>query len=59
MISRFRYYSYAANFAQIDAMVREGPSSKIISKINGITSPYLADDWWVKPIATTYIETTA
>lgn len=48
MLSRLKYYAYALNYSQIDALYREGPSTKIITtKINDQTPPYLHDSWWV------------
>lgn len=46
-ISRLTYYAYALNFAQIDNLYRQGPSTKIISKSMDQTPPYFHDSWWV------------
>ena len=49
MVSRVSYYAYALSYAQIDDLLRKGPSDKVINP-GGITSfvapPYLRDDWW-------------
>jgi hypothetical protein len=47
MVSRVKYFAYAANYAQIDTLFREGPSKKIVSKTYTQTPPYMFDDWWV------------
>ena len=46
LISRLSYAGYALNYEQIDAMVRAGPSTKMVSATQNLP-PYLADDWWV------------
>jgi hypothetical protein len=46
LISRLQYAGYALNYEQIDAMVRAGPSSKLVSATQNLP-PYLADDWWI------------
>ena len=46
LISRLAYAGYALNYEQIDAMVRAGPSTKMMSATQNLP-PYLADDWWV------------
>jgi hypothetical protein len=47
MLSRLTYYAYALSFSQIDALMREGPSKKIVSKSYDHTPPYFHDSWWV------------
>lgn len=47
MVSRLKYYAYALNYSQIDALYREGPSKKIVSSSYTEIPPYLHDDWWV------------
>ncbi len=48
MISRLKYYAFALNFSQIDALYREEPSKKIVSNsFDGWKPPYFRDDWWV------------
>lgn len=47
MLSRIKYFAFAANYAQIDQLYREGPSSVIKSKSYVQTPPYFYDDWWV------------
>jgi hypothetical protein len=47
MLSRFKYYAYALNYAQIDDLYREGPSSKIETPTMDQTPPYFHDSWWV------------
>jgi len=46
LISRLGYTGYALNYEQIDRMVREGPSTKLVSATQNLP-PYLADNWWV------------
>ena len=46
LISRLAYAGYALNYEQIDRMVREGPSTKLVSATQNLP-PYLADNWWV------------
>lgn len=47
MISRVKYYSYALSFSQIDALLSEGASPKIVSTSFDHTPPYFHDSWWV------------
>jgi hypothetical protein len=47
MLSRLNYYAYALSYAEIDALYRQGPSSKIVSASDQIP-PYMADAWWVQ-----------
>jgi len=47
MVSRIKYFSFAATYAQIDTLYREGPSKKIVSKSYAQTPPYFFDNWWV------------
>lgn len=47
MISRLKYYAFALNYSQIDALYREGPSKKIESPSFTQMPPYFRDDWWV------------
>jgi len=46
-LSRLTYYAYALSYAEIDAIYRMGPSTKIVSADNQIP-PYLMDAWWVQ-----------
>jgi hypothetical protein len=46
LISTLVYSGYALNYEQIDAMVRAGPSTKLVSATQNLP-PYLADNWWV------------
>jgi len=46
LISRLAYAGYALNYEQIDRMVRNGPSTKLVSATQNLP-PYLADNWWV------------
>lgn len=50
MVSRVSYYAYALSYAQIDELLRSGPSNKVINPGGAVTSfvapPYLRDDWW-------------
>ncbi len=47
MISRLKYYAFALNYSQIDALYREAPSKKIVSPSFSQAPPYFHDDWWV------------
>jgi hypothetical protein len=47
MISRVKYYAFALNYNQIDALYREEPSRRIESPSFLQTNPYMADGWWV------------
>ncbi len=47
MISRLKYYSYAINYTQIDSLLGEGISKKIVSTSMDQTPPYFHDSWWV------------
>jgi hypothetical protein len=47
MVSRLKYFAYGLNYSQIDALYREGPSKKIVSKSYNQTPPYFYDNWWV------------
>jgi len=44
-ISRFRYYKYALNYKEVEAIVREGPSKDACGD-TGEYPPYLDDAWW-------------
>lgn len=46
LISSLMYTGYALNYEQIDSMVRNGPSTKLVSATQNLP-PYLADNWWV------------
>ena len=46
LISSLTYTGYALNYEQIDSMVRNGPSTKLVSATQNLP-PYLADNWWV------------
>ncbi len=47
MISRVKYYGFALNYSQIDALYREGPSKRIESPSFLQQPPYMTDSWWV------------
>lgn len=48
MVSRINYFSYALDYAQIDTLYRQQPSTKVLTKsVSGLTPPYFWDDWWV------------
>jgi hypothetical protein len=54
MVSRLKYFSYALNYAHIDALYRERANTSSILKQsigeldpNGQQPPYFWDDWWV------------
>jgi len=46
LISSLMYTGYALNYEQIDSLVRNGPSTKLVSATQNLP-PYLADNWWV------------
>jgi hypothetical protein len=46
LISKLLYTGYALNYEQIDQMLREGPSTDLVSASQNLP-PYLTDDWWV------------
>jgi hypothetical protein len=46
LISRLTYTGYALNYEQIDRLVRQGPSTDLVSASQNLP-PYLADNWWV------------
>ena len=46
LISSLAYTGYALNYEQIDSLVRNGPSTKLVSATQNLP-PYLADNWWV------------
>lgn len=46
LISRLLYTGYALNYEQIDRMVRQGPSTDLVSASQDLP-PYLTDSWWV------------
>lgn len=47
MISRLKYYAYAINYTQIDSLIGEGISKKIVASSMDQTPPYFHDSWWV------------
>lgn len=51
MVSRLKYFSYALNYAHIDALYRERANSQSIVRAaideGGANPPYFWDDWWV------------
>jgi hypothetical protein len=46
LISRLLYTGYALNYEQIDRIMRQGPSTQLVSA-NQNLPPYQADSWWV------------
>jgi hypothetical protein len=48
LLSRLTYFSYALCYAEIQAMMNEGPSSQMDSIQNTDIPPYMADNWWTK-----------
>lgn len=49
MVSRLHYYAFALNFAQVDALYRQGPSTKVVdSTAFASVPPYMADSWWTR-----------
>jgi hypothetical protein len=46
LISRLYYTGYALNYEQIDKMIRDGPSTNMVSSTNSLP-PYMADNWWI------------
>jgi len=49
LVSNLNYYSYAVSYAEIQALMSEGPSKKM-DTTNDSTSvpPYLDDSWWTQ-----------
>jgi hypothetical protein len=47
MVSRVKYFAFAATYAQIDTLYREGPSKTVVSKSYTQQPPYFWDNWWV------------
>ena len=45
-ISRLNYFRYALGFSEIQALMNEGPSSKVEKAGNNRITPYLQDTWW-------------
>jgi hypothetical protein len=46
LISRLQYSGFALNYEQIDRMLRQGPSTNLVSASQDLP-PYLNDSWWV------------
>ena len=44
-LSRLRYYTYALNYSEIDAILKLGPSM-VPCQDTGEKPPYLAQNWW-------------
>ena len=50
MISRLKYFNYCLSYTEINALLNEGPSSKIMQGTSQMaTQPYLIDSWWTSP----------
>jgi hypothetical protein len=52
MMSRIKYFAYALNYSNIDALYHESPSkiittSQAIEAAKGQRPPYFYDNWWV------------
>ena len=48
MMSRLTYFSYALGYSEIQALLHEGPSSKMDSSNVSLSPGYLADTWWTQ-----------
>lgn len=49
LVSRVYYFSYALTYSEIQALMKEGPSSKMADTgFAMMNSPYLADTWWTR-----------
>lgn len=50
MISRLKYFNYCLSYTEINELLVEGPSSRIMqSSSQQATPPYLTDNWWTTP----------
>ena len=52
MVSRLYYFNYALCYSEINALMNEGPSKTLASAQQGMTTPYLKDDWWTADFTT-------
>lgn len=52
MLSRLYYFNYALSYSEINSLMNQGPSTTIASAQNGMTTPYLRDDWWTANFTT-------
>ena len=46
-ISRLQYYSYAPDYTEVEAYLKQGPS-EMTAQDTGEMPPYLDDKWWFK-----------
>lgn len=50
MLSRLYYFNYCLSYTEINSLLNEGPSSKIVTRGSArATPPYLIDRWWTTP----------
>lgn len=50
MISRLKYFNYCLSYTEINALLNEGPSPRIMQSTSQMaTPPYLTDSWWTTP----------
>jgi len=52
MLSRLYYFNYALCYSEINSLMNEGPSTTIANAAQGLTNPYLRDDWWTADFTT-------
>jgi hypothetical protein len=48
MLSRLTYFSYALGYSEIQALLSEGPSTKMDSSNVSLSAGYLSDQWWTQ-----------
>jgi Concanavalin A-like lectin/glucanases superfamily len=52
MLSRLYYFNYALSYSEINSLMNQGPSTTIANAEQGMTTPYLRDDWWTAKFTT-------
>jgi hypothetical protein len=52
MLSRLYYFNYALSYSEINSLMNMGPSTTIANAQQGMTTPYLRDDWWTANFTT-------
>ena len=50
LLSRLYYFNYCLSYTEINSLLNEGPSSKIVQRGSSrAVPPYLVDSWWTTP----------
>ena len=50
LLSRLNYFNYCLSYTEINSLLNEGPSSKIVQRGSAASvTPYLIDSWWTTP----------